>query len=349
MSSDASSTTRALWFTGPRVAELRTEQVGAPGPDEVKVRAIASVVSAGSEMRVYRGQVDPAMGLGLEVFDGGFDFPIKFAYQTVGEVEEAGADSGYVPGERVFVRHPHQERFVVRNAPFILHRVPEDLVAERAVFANLLDVAFNSMLDVPVRIGELVVVYGHGVIGAFCAQLARRTAGALVVVDPIEGRREAALTFGADAAVAPEDAAAVIDALSEGRGADLSIEVSGAPAALQQAIRTTAQEGTISVVSFFGGREVPLILSPEFHYRRQRIISSQVRDVAGVLMPRWTLQRRMQAVFDLLRDPGLVTPISHVVPFEEAPIAYQLIDEHPEETTGVVLTYGQDDVGELRG
>jgi threonine dehydrogenase-like Zn-dependent dehydrogenase len=340
-----SSTTRALWFTAPRTAELREEPIAAPGPDEVLVRAIASVVSSGTEMRVYRGQVDPEMKLGLEVFDGGFDIPVKFAYQTVGEVEEAGADTAYRPGDRVFARHPHQERFVVRDAPFILHRIPAGLAPERAVFGNLLDVACNSMLDVPVRFGEAVVVYGQGVIGSFCAQLARRTAGTLVVVDPIAGRREAALALGADAAVAPDAAADVIAALTDGRGADISIEVSGAPDALQQAIRTTAQEGTIAVVSFFGGREVPLILSPEFHYKRLRIISSQVRDVTGVLQPRWTVQRRMQAVFRLLADPTLVTPISHVVAFDDAPSAYRLIDEHPEETSGVVLSYGRQEWG----
>jgi threonine dehydrogenase-like Zn-dependent dehydrogenase len=336
----SSTDARAVWFTRPRVAELRPEPLAAPGADEVLVRAITSIVSAGSEMRVYRGQVDPEMNLGLDVFAGSFSFPVKFAYQVVGEVEVAGPDSGFQTGDRVFVRHPHQDRFVVRNEPFILHRLPHDLAPERAVFANLLDVAYNAHLDVPVRIGETVVVYGQGVIGSFCAQLARRTAGIVVVVDPMEHRRRAALDFGADAAVAPGEVGAVIGELTQGRGADISIEVSGAPEALQEALRTTAQEGTISVVSFFGDREVPLVLSPEFHYRRLRIISSQVRNIAGELQPRWSLARRMQAVFSLLQDPSLVAPISHVIRFDDAPRAYRLIDEQPESTAGVVLTYG---------
>ena len=64
------------------------------------------------------------------------------------------------------------------------------------------------MLDVPVRLGDAVVVYGQGVVGSFCAQLARRTAGVLLVVDPIEARRRIALEWGADVAVAPADAPA---------------------------------------------------------------------------------------------------------------------------------------------
>jgi 2-desacetyl-2-hydroxyethyl bacteriochlorophyllide A dehydrogenase len=331
---------RALWFSAPHTAELRAEEVRSPGSDELVVRGVASLVSSGTEMRVYRGEVDPEMKLGLEVFAGSFRFPVKFAYQIVGEVEEAGADTGYEPGDRVFVRHPHQERFTVRVAPFVVHRLRADLAPERAAFSNLLDVAYNCMLDVPIRIGETVVVHGQGVIGSFCAQLARRTAGTLVVVDPIEARRKAALDLGADEAVGPEDAASAIEELTGGRGADVSIEVSGAPAALQAAIRTTAQEGVVAVVSFFGGREVPLVLSPEFHYRRLRMISSQVRDVAGELQPRWDVQRRMQQVHQLLLDPRIATPISHVVAFDDAPRAYRLLDEHPDQTMGILLTYG---------
>ena len=40
----------ALWFTATRTAALRDEQVAPPGPGQVTVRAIASLVSAGTEM-----------------------------------------------------------------------------------------------------------------------------------------------------------------------------------------------------------------------------------------------------------------------------------------------------------
>ena len=49
------SAARAVWFTGPRQAELLDEEVRRPGPEEVLVRGVASLVSAGTEMIVYRG------------------------------------------------------------------------------------------------------------------------------------------------------------------------------------------------------------------------------------------------------------------------------------------------------
>jgi 2-desacetyl-2-hydroxyethyl bacteriochlorophyllide A dehydrogenase len=330
---------QALWFTSARQAELLEEEVTRPGEDQVTVRAVTSLVSAGTEMLVYRGHIPADDDLGLETCAGTFGFPVKYAYQVVGEVVEAGATTGYTPGGVVFARHPHQELFTMRNDSILLFRVPDGLSPERAAFANLLDVALNCSLDVPVRHGDCVVVYGQGVVGSFCAQLARRTATTLIVVDAIPGRRENALGWGADAAVAPEDAAAVIGELSKGRGADISIEASGAPAALQAAISATGQEGTIAVVSFFGGRTVPLVLSPEFHYRRQRVISSQVSSIGSGLQPRWTMERRMETVFELLGQSWLQTTVSRRIPFRQAPDAYRLLDEHPDEAMGVLLTY----------
>jgi threonine dehydrogenase-like Zn-dependent dehydrogenase len=239
----------------------------------------------------------------------------------------------------VFARHPHQERFTMRYDSWLIFKVPSNLAPERTIFANLLDVALNCNLDVPIRHGDVVVVYGQGIGGSLISQLARRTAGRIVAVDPAAKRREIAQTWGADAAVAPEDALETVLELSDGRGADVAIEASGAPAALQSAIVATGQEGTITAVSFFGKRTVPLVLSPEFHYRRHRLISSQVSTIGSGLQPRWSLERRMATVFDLLTDDRLQTPISHRLPFSEAPEAYRLLDEEPESTMGVALTY----------
>ncbi len=330
---------RALWFVGPRRAEIRSEEVPAPAGEEVTVRALVSLVSAGTEMLIYRGEANPEADLGLETARGSFGFPVKYAYQTVGEVIAVGERSTHRVGEIVFCRHPHQDVFTLPGQGWLLAPVPEGLAPERAVFANLLEVALTSQLDVPTRHGDCVVVFGQGVVGSLCAQLARRTAGRLAVVDPVPARRELALCWGADQAFTPDEALAGVEAMSEGRGADIAIEATGAPAALQAAIRCTGREGTIVAVSFFGTRVVPLLLSPEFHFRRQRIVSAQVSSIGSGLQPRWSFARRTGVAFHLLRQSWLHTPISHRFPLERAPEAYQLIDTRPEEALGVLLTY----------
>lgn len=330
-------TASALWFTAVRTAEVREDQVQPPGPGQVTVRALVSLVSSGTELLIYRGE--GAGDLGLETCEGSFDFPVKYAYQVVGEVVEAGPGSAYAPGDVVFARHPHQSVFTMNSESGLLTRVPAGMDPDRAVFVNLMAVALTTQLDVPVRFGDCVVVYGQGTVGILAAQLARRTAGTLIVVDPIASRRERALGWGADLAVTPADAPAAIAEASSGRGADIAIEASGSAPALQGAIGAVGHEGTIVAVSFYGTKVVPLVLAPEFHYRRQHIVSSQVSTIPAVLQPRWSWERRDQAAFKLLAADWLQTTVTHRLPFAQAPEAYRLLDQHPEEAIGVLLDY----------
>src|ERR1700683_3081021 len=124
-------TARGLWFTKARQAELMEEPVKAPTGTEVTVRAIASLVSAGTEMLVYRGELPAEDELGLETCAGSFGFPVKYAYQVVGEVIEAGPDANFKLGDRVFARHPHQDYFKVKSEGFLISRVPDGLPSER--------------------------------------------------------------------------------------------------------------------------------------------------------------------------------------------------------------------------
>lgn len=328
---------KALWFTAARTAEILDQPVRPPGPGQVTVRAIVSLVSSGTELLIYRGE--GAGDLGLETCEGSFDFPVKYAYQVVGEVVDAGPGSSYAPGDVVFARHPHQSLFTMNSESVLLTPVPAQLDHDRAVFVNLMAVALTTQLDCPVRFGDCVVVYGQGTVGSLAAQLARRTAGTLIVVDPIGSRCERALSWGADLAVAPEAAPEAIADATAGRGADIAIEASGAAPALQAAINATGQEGTIVAVSFYGSKVIPVVLAPEFHYRRQRIISSQVSTLGSGLQPRWSWERRDQVAFSLLAQDWLQTPVTHRLRFAEAPEAYRLLDQHPEDAIGVLLDY----------
>lgn len=329
----------AVWFDAERQAVIREEPVNPPGDDEVTVRATISLISQGTEMQVYRGQISPETDLGLETCRGTFGFPVKYSYQVMGVIEAAGANVPYKPGDLVFANHPHQDRFTMRYNPTLIYRLPDDIDPEVAVFSNLACVALNSVLDVPIRIGDVVVVFGHGVVGTFSALFARKTAGRLIVVDPLPDRRQRALANGADAAVTPEELPAVLAELSNGRGADVAIEASSAPAALQQAVLATGQEGTIVVISYYGTRTVGLTLAPEFHFRRQRIVSSQVSSLGSGLQPRWDFPRRMGVVFDQLQVLPVQGMITHRFALADAPKAYEFVDTRANETLGVVFTY----------
>ena len=48
---------QACWLAEPGRAELRTETLPAPGPGELRVRALHSGISRGTETLVFRGEV----------------------------------------------------------------------------------------------------------------------------------------------------------------------------------------------------------------------------------------------------------------------------------------------------
>lgn len=323
---------RAVWFTAPRQVELRCEDVPPPHGGQALIRSIVSAISHGTELLVYRGQAPTELDFDLPTFAGSFALPIKYGYATVGEVVEApprdGGEALLRPGDRVFVHHPHQAEFVVDAALPI--RLPDELDVERAIFLANLETALNVVLDAHPRFGERVVVFGQGVVGLLVTQLLARSGMNVTAVDAYEQRRRLAERFGATAVAPPE--------LQE-TAADVTIEISGNPAALQQAIDATAVEGTLVVASWYGTKPVQLQLGGAFHRHRLRLVSSQVSHLDPSLAPRWDRDRRMRLALDLLPRLELAPLITHRFALDQAADAYRLIDEHPEQTVQVVFRH----------
>jgi 2-desacetyl-2-hydroxyethyl bacteriochlorophyllide A dehydrogenase len=330
----------AVWFPAAGQVEIRGEPDAATGPDQVRVRALASGLSAGSELLVYRGQVPPDLKPDLPTIGGDFSFPIKFGYASVGRVAEVGSRvERPALDDLVFVHHPHQTEYVVpADAPV---RLPRELAPEVGVLAANLETAVTVTLDAHPRLGEAVLVMGQGVVGLLVTMLLRRVgAGPIVTVDAHERRRSASLAAGADHALpAGADLVERVHEVTRGRGADVAVEASGSPAALQGCIDAVAFGGTIVVASWYGTRDATLALGGAFHRRRLRIISSQVSTLDPAVAPRWDRVRRTALVTELLRTLPLADLITHRYPFRDAAAAYRLLDEAPEECVQVVLNY----------
>ena len=95
--------------------------------------------------------------------EGRWDLPVKYGYQSVGRVIDAGRSSGYGEGDLVFCRYPHQDVYTIdATDPELVYRIPEFDPPEIGVLGNNADVALTALLDVPVRLGDVVVVAGLG-------------------------------------------------------------------------------------------------------------------------------------------------------------------------------------------
>jgi NADPH:quinone reductase-like Zn-dependent oxidoreductase len=169
----------ALWFSAPRTAEFRQEKVPSSGPGEVRVETIASAVSAGTEMLVYRGEVPQDLRLDLPTLAGSYAFPIKYGYAAAGYVLDTGPGVDHLsPGDPVFVHHPHQDVFLVPARMPV--RLPDDFDPELGVFAANLETALNIVHDTPVRLGETVLIIGGPTLRVRMSAAATRRASRLL-------------------------------------------------------------------------------------------------------------------------------------------------------------------------
>jgi len=330
----------AVWFAAPRRVELRHELTPAVGPRDVRVRAVVSGISAGSELLAYRGEAPATLEADLPTATGSFGLPMKFGYASVGSVEEVGAEvERLAAGDLVFVLHPHQTEYVVPADVAV--RLPDGLPPATGVFAANLETAVTVVLDAHPRLSEAVLVIGQGVLGLLITTLLRRAGAAPIITAEVhEKRRTASITAGAHHALAPgADLAGRVRELTAGRGADAVIEATGNPDALQAAIDAVAFAGTIVVASWYGSRVATLDLGSAFHRRRIRLVSSQVSTLDPRISGRWDRERRTALVTELLCELPLAGLISHRFPFGDAASAYELLDRASGETLQVVLDY----------
>jgi threonine dehydrogenase-like Zn-dependent dehydrogenase len=298
---------RTVWFERPGVASVREEQLAEPGEGEALIRGRFSGISAGTERLVLLGRVPDAVreAMTLPAMRGAFSLPVAYGYALVGEVEGEGAAP-------VFAMHPHADLAVVSRAA--IRPLPRDLPGPRLTLAPNLETAVNVVWDAEAALGDRAVVIGLGVVGLLVARLLARAGAKVLGVDPDPDRRRIAALLDVGA-----EASASTNALRE---ADVIVDASGSPAALQAAIDGAGQEACVVVASFYGDAALPLALGSAFHVQRIRIVSSQVARLPPHRLARWDHTRRFALVTDLLADDALDHLVAPPVPLSEAPRLY---------------------------
>ena len=168
-------TTQALWYVGAGRAEIRNEPLAEPGPGEVRVRALHSAISRGTESLVLAGRVPPSEfeRMRAPFMGGSFPFPVKYGYATVGRVEAGPAE---LLGRIVFALHPHQSLFNVPLSAVV--PLPDGVPPARAVLAANMETALNAVWDAAPGPADRIAIVGAGVVGALVAFLCGRLAGA---------------------------------------------------------------------------------------------------------------------------------------------------------------------------
>ena len=317
----------AFWILGSGQGALLREAIESPGEAEVLVETLASGVSRGTESLVFQGLVPESQHERMRApfQKGGFSFPVKYGYASVGRVVEG---RGGLRGKRVFCLHPHQDRYVVPADAVVA--LPDAVPSGRAVLAANMETALNGLWDAPPRIGDRIAVIGAGVVGTLAARLAADHPG--VEVEMIDVNPEkAALASALDLPFrAPDEASVEVD---------LVIHASGHPEGLRTALRIAGFEATILDLSWYGDRDVTLPLGENFHSHRLKLISSQVGAIAPAMRGRCSHRERLSLALSLLADQrfdALLAPPRH---FSQLPAIMAELAEGQSDIMCQVITY----------
>ena len=242
-------------------------------------------------------------------------------YSASGVVIRTGAGVvDLAPGDRVACAGAgyanHADMITIpRN---LVARVPDGVPLEAASTVTLGAIALHGVRRAEPTLGETFVVVGLGAVGQLTAQLLRLSGARVLVADLDPARSKLAVSLGADGVVDTSDpgAAQEVKLRTGGSGADgvIVTAASSSDEIVSSALRMCRQKGRVVLVGDVG-----------LHLRREDLYADELElriststgpgrydptyEEQGVDYPigyvRWTENRNMQAVLDLLATSQL--------------------------------------------
>jgi L-iditol 2-dehydrogenase len=152
----------------------------------------------------------------------------------------------------------------------ILYRLPDALMFEHAAMVEPVSVAVHAVGRAPISSKDTAVVIGTGMIGLLVVQALRAAkCGTIVAVDVDRGKLDLAEELGADLTLNPHEADVpeVVRQKTDGRGADVAIEVVGTAETVVSTVKCTRKGGTVTLVGN---------VSPEVAIPLQDIVARQI-------------------------------------------------------------------------
>lgn len=361
-------------FQSAGSGELEVGQVPGPAvrPGYVLIANECSLISAGTERMVVelsrksllgkaRERPDLVLKVLKKVLTEGFSTtasqvkeklsePISLGYSSTGIVLACGQGvQEFKPGDRVASNGPHAE--IVCVPRHLCARVPAGVASEHAAFTVVASIALQGVRLTEAGLGDVVFVIGLGLIGHIAVSLLSAAGCRVIGTDLDAAKCEHALRMGAEVARPGLDPRALAE-LTAGLGADavLITAASKSSAPIDLAGEAVRKKGRVVLV---GVANIELPRQTWYEKEAEFVVSCSygpgrydpAYEDRGHDYPapyvRWTEQRNMQAVLNLMAGKRLDVSslITHRFPIERAGEAYDIIEKSTEPYLGIVLGY----------
>lgn len=321
-----------LVFPRPRKVEITEEDLPVPGPSDVLVESVCSLMSTGTENTIFNQLFVP----GTHWANYG-RFPHYPGYCTVGVVRETGnAVDRVAVGDTVVAARPHASHHVADQAEF--YAVPEGVAPEEAAWFAIGRITYSGVRNAEIRLGDRVAVVGLGPIGQMIVRWAVASgAEEVVAIDRDDFRLDLARRGGAThllRGTAIEAGGHLAELL--GQLPTVVVDATGIASVLAECLPLVASQGRMLLIGDAGDPSEQR-LTGDVLTRGVRIVGGHFnhrypdRDPDGV----YRLFFRMVQTQRICLD-GMIT---HRFSGDQAAEAYALVNQRRSETLGVLFDW----------
>ena len=361
-------TGRAAIFTGARQPfQFREYPIPEVGPRDLLVKVRMANI-CGSDIHAWEGSFPggtfaPGTILGHEMAGEVFDQGERFRTDSTGKPLKVGDRIAYsyfrFCGQCIACLHGDSAcpyRYEYRDAGpdqyphfnggyaeyfhmdrgFWVFKVPDELSDDLVSPVNCaLSEVLYGLHRTGVTLGDTVVIQGVGGLGLYATAVAKEMGARVVIaVDRIAARLELAEEFGADRTLnvehtSSEERVARIRQWTGGDGADVAVEVSGAPGVIQEGLDSLRQGGRYLWVGNITPK--PAEISPTTVVRASRTI------FGVVAYEKWVIPRALDLLVRTQAKYPYHKIVSHKFPLDQISEAFPLAAKREVIRVGITM------------
>jgi 2-desacetyl-2-hydroxyethyl bacteriochlorophyllide A dehydrogenase len=306
--------------------------------DQILMETHYSLISPGTECAGYTA------------LQSGTRFPHGSGYTAVGEVIKVGGRVRKCsPGDIVFCYTPH-ESITKTNNPLLVLKRPLDFDEKLIPFIRMATVAMTSIRVSSAELGDTVAIIGLGLVGNYASQLFNLAGMKVISIERVSKRLEIAGKCGIKHLVNTEreNPREKVMELTNGQGAEVTVEAIGNPKLIEMAFQLTKRKGEVILVGSPRGEyitDVTNILEYVHLISKGAITLKSAHEWVYPVMQsgdcKHSIERNTIIVYNFFKEGKLKAQelITHIINPADAKSAYDGLVERKDEYLGVLMDW----------